>query len=159
MVCVSGFMSFRFLVVTAVLLVTVGCGVSERSGDQPDPTGGTSVGEPEGFPVESTRLVKRFTDSSVPPEYHRSHTITIDARTTGIVIDSYGDEIARDEVPTDPGAWADVLAELPDALDSLPDLDEPDDGCTGGTNIGFTVYVDDEVRFQTDEYRCGGAGR
>lgn len=151
-------MSIRFLSVTAALLLVAGCGVSDRADDASDPTEVTSLEEPTEYPVGSTRIVKHFTDSSVPPKYHRSHTITIDAESTEIIVDSYGDEIGRDEVSTDPDEWARFLTDLPAALESLPDLEEPDDGCVGGTGVGLEVFVDDEIRFETYQYRCGGVG-
>ena len=36
-------------------------------------------------------IIYRFGDASVPPDYHRSYTITVTAGGVRIVVDSYGD--------------------------------------------------------------------
>jgi hypothetical protein len=40
-------------------------------------------------------IVYRFGDASVPPQYHRSYTITVTAGQARVVVDSYGDVLAE----------------------------------------------------------------
>ena len=43
-----------------------------------------------------TEIAYHFADASVPPDYHRSYSITVTAAAVRIVVDSYG-EILADE--------------------------------------------------------------
>ncbi|MCL5991748.1 MAG: hypothetical protein M1419_06560, partial [Bacteroidetes bacterium] len=48
-----------------------------------------------------TKIIYYFYDSSVPPKYHRSYTITITENKLMIVVDSYGDIINEKEFEID----------------------------------------------------------
>lgn len=43
---------------------------------------------------ELTKVVLRYRDGSVPPEYHRSYVIVVEAEQVTATVDVYGDEIA-----------------------------------------------------------------
>ncbi len=78
-----------------------------------------------------------FQDSSVPPQYHRSYQLTVRADESRIVVDSYGDVLADETVPTDPAVWA----ALGEGMAPLVDLtaDTVEQGCTGGTTTSLVV--------------------
>jgi hypothetical protein len=81
-------------------------------------------------------LVYRFNDSSVPPEYHRSYTLTADASSANLVVDSYGDVLHDVTEPNVVDVWQRTI----DASQDLADLaDVTDDGCTGGTSEELRV--------------------
>lgn len=103
------------------------CGTGGRSGPQ-DPAGGDPA----------TTVVVRFHDSSVPPEYHRSWTLRLSDQRISLVVDSYGDVVARETAPMPRRMWADFVAGLDDELAALPD---PVEGevCPGGTSVDFEV--------------------
>lgn len=109
------------------------------------------------FSAADTTITFSFTDSSVAPEHHRSFVLTIvDGRGT-IVVDSYGDETARDEQPVSSDAVEDLLAsynagELAEAFGPT----DPETGCAGGTAVGLTLE-DDEATATTSISQCGGA--
>lgn len=138
---------------TLPLLLLTACGSGSGGSDDPKPDRTES-----GFPLKRTRIRVRFNDASVPPEHHRSSTTTIDADETEIVVDSYGDVVGRDRVPTDPDQWSTFLADLDADLAALPDAVDDVDGCTGGTSTEFEVTVDGEVRFSSIDHRCGQRG-
>jgi hypothetical protein len=49
--------------------------------------------------------VDRFNDSSVPPEYHRRYTLTADAESAQLVVDSYGDVLHDVTEPNEGDRW------------------------------------------------------
>ncbi len=50
---------------------------------------------------EMDQIEYRFSDSSTPPMYHRSYTITINAQQVECVVDVYGTELANETYPID----------------------------------------------------------
>jgi len=104
--------------------------------------------------ADDTMVTYRFQDSSVPPRYHRSYTLTFDRQQAHIVVDSYGDILADQTVEMDPAAWEQVTSSL-DTVGNLQ-VQEPAQGCTGGT--GFVVQVDrgGSKLVDIDGYACGG---
>jgi len=46
---------------------------------------------------ETTKIIYSYGDSSVPPQYHRSYTITVTNEKLHIVVDSYGDILHEKE--------------------------------------------------------------
>jgi len=104
--------------------------------------------------ADDTMVTYRFQDSSVPPRYHRSYTLTFDRKQAHIVVDSYGDILADQTVEMDPAAWEQVTSSL-DTVGNLQ-VQEPAQGCTGGT--GFVVQVDrgGSKLVDIDGYACGG---
>lgn len=95
----------------------------------------------------------QFLDSSVPPRYHRSYELRISSADSTIVVDSYGDVLADDTVPTDPAVWA----ELGSTLDDVAGLraDPVQEGCTGGTVTSVTVVDSDRVLVNLMLDECG----
>ena len=105
---------------------------------------------------DATRVVLRFQDSSVPPEYHRSHTITVTRTSIEKVVDSYGKEIARASAPLDEAGFARVI-ELVRQHRLRPAPATDDGGCTGGTGHRVEVTAGDEVLLRGRVYHCGGS--
>jgi hypothetical protein len=96
-----------------------------------------------------------FGDSSVPPEVHRSYTLTIDRTEVHAVVDSYGDLIGEDTVPLPDEVWTG----LADNLDAVTDLDvsDDDDGCSGGTSRELTITDGDDEVVDVAFSVCGGS--
>lgn len=113
------------------------------------PAGDTGSALPAG-----TVITYEFTDSSVPPPFHRSFVLTVSQTTARIVVDSYGDQLA-DESADVPAATWDALAASYADLESL-EVVEPAQGCTGGTGFSVTVTVDGTVLRDLSGYVCGG---
>lgn len=107
-----------------------------------------------GFTIDDTTITYRFTDSSVPPENHRSFTLTIVDGIGTLVVDSYGDTLDTRAQPIDEAALDDLLTsyrdgELEEAF--TPETVEP--GCAGGTTVALTL-TDGSTTDETSLYRC-----
>ena len=100
-------------------------------------------------------LVYRYQDASVPPHYHRSYSITATEDRILRVVDSYGDEIERQEAPLNPGELRTLLAEVERSLARRATPVEQA-GCTGGTGESVTVSRKGEPLFRASVYHCGG---
>lgn len=95
-----------------------------------------------------------FMDSSVPPQYHRSWTLTVNKENEQIVIDSYGDVLAQEQAPTSAQVWSGLASGLP-ALQALT-VSADTEGCTGGTGEAATVEAAGAVLLDITVYECGG---
>ena len=104
---------------------------------------------------EIDQVTYRFTDSSVPPRYHRSYSIIVTAQVLSITVDSYGDVIAQQELPSSPEQFQSVLAALDQAR--IRKGSKPlEDGCAGGTSDRITAHHQGESIFDSSRYNCGG---
>lgn len=121
-----------------------GCSASD-GGD--DPSG--DVGLPGDAIIEYS-----YQDSSVPPQYHRSFVLTITEAESEIVVDSYGDVLADETVPTSPEVWRRLSDGYPGivGLSLSPRVEE----CTGGTSFDLTVMQSTQTLLQTRGDMCGG---
>ena len=106
------------------------------------------------LPDDAT-VVYAFGDSSVPPAYHRSVTLTVTADETTIVVDSYGDVLAEESAATPTQVWQQLGDTLPD-LESL-EVEPPQQGCVGGTTLRVTVTTPAEELLRLDPEFCGGS--
>lgn len=105
------------------------------------------------LPPNST-VTYEFHDSSVPPPFHRSFVLTFDRATARIVVDSYGDVLADQTVPMTDDAWAGVSRGF-DGVQSLV-IEEPEQGCTGGTGFAVSVADGGVTSFALNGLACGG---
>ena len=101
----------------------------------------------------------RYNDSSVPPEYHRSYTITVREGEARMVVDSYGDELHDVTEPVEDETWTDLLDEVADLRVRQPG---PSSECAGGTSREIQV-TDAEHPIEDPALRghaevCGGTG-
>ena len=121
---------------------TPGCRISE-------------VEEPDNPAVTVSELTYSFGDASVPPEYHRSYTITVTADTAAVVIDSYGEVLADEEYPITAEQFADLNTSLNNNNIRNCTLDD-NAGCTGGTTEGVSYTDSTGAVFSGSVYHCGG---
>lgn len=108
----------------------------------------------EGNLPPSATVVYEFHDSSVPPPFHRSFKLVFNRSEARIVVDRYGDVLADQTAPVTQAAWEQLVDGYP-AVSELV-LEEPADGCTGGTGFAATVTADGSVRFSLAGLACGG---
>jgi len=99
----------------------------------------------------------KFGDSSVPPPYHRSYSIMMDADTIQLTVDSYGDILAKETYPMP----KDGLQKIGEAImkhniKKRKDKKE-NGGCTGGTtrHISYSCKGEEED-FSASLLYCGG---
>lgn len=99
-------------------------------------------------------ITYRFLDSSVPPQYHRSWTLTVTKQDEEIAVDSYGDVLGGGRAETPEAVWAGLAAGLPQ-IEALTVSDDTQ-GCTGGTGEAVTVESGGAVLVDLTVYECGG---
>lgn len=134
-------------VAMAGALLVAGCGSDAAS---PEPSSEGSGG------LSADALITfQFLDSSVPPQYHRSYELTVTAKESRIIVDSYGDVLADEKVPTDPSVWS-TLGSTIDQVSSLTAVDS-EQGCTGGTATSLAVIEGDKVLADLMLDECAGA--
>lgn len=101
---------------------------------------------------EPTRIEYRFTDSSVPPQYHRSWTLVATPDDAQITVDSYGDVLAEKSATMPPDVWDALIAHLPSASSA----DGPAEGCTGGTSMSVLITSGESIVIERQGDNCGG---
>lgn len=89
----------------------------------------------------SATVEYRYHDSSVPPEYHRSYTLTVGGGEAHLVVDSYGDLLHDETEAVDGAEWDDLLAAVTDS--GVEGSQGAGDGCSGGTGRELRVTDDD----------------
>jgi len=96
-----------------------------------------------------------FGDSSVPPEFHRSYSITVMNNIVSVVVDSYGDILADEEYEITNEQFNNIRNSL--LRNDIRNCElGPDDDCAGGTSESVS-YSDGEVElFSESVYHCGG---
>ena len=106
-----------------------------------------------GLPDDAT-VTYAFRDASVPPQYHRSETLTVTKDTSHLVIDSYGDVLADETTGTPAAVWQELGSTLTE-IDALRP-ESMDTGCTGGTGASVVVEAGQEPLVDVDVEFCGG---
>jgi hypothetical protein len=120
-------------------------------GDDDSGTAGTTTTTgPTG--EEITEAGYAFRDSSVPPEYHRSWTLTVTAGQAYIVVDSYGDVVGEETAEIDASTWTEVQANVAGLNDDAAAAAE---GCTGGTGAEVWALAGDETVLEATAEVCG----
>jgi hypothetical protein len=111
-----------------------------------------TIGSGDGLDPSGTEVVLRFTDSSVPPEHHRSYVLTADGSDVHVVVDSYGDVLHDVTEPLSEQVCDDVVSDL-----STAEVDDDHgEGCVGGTSTRLTVTEGSETRVDVTIAACGG---
>lgn len=133
---------FSFLLLVSALFVA--CGSNQKS---------TGAVEPK---ANYDKLVYRFGDASLPPQYHRSYTVTVTETKMNVLVDSYGEKIEEKSFDLKSGDFKGLMDAFTKAGIKNCDMkDEP--GCTGGTSEGVTLYNKDAKTFEGSVYHCGGS--
>ena len=102
-------------------------------------------------------IVYHFQDSSVPPEYHRSVTITAKPGSILRVVDSYGDEIERQEQTLDDEQFGALVEAFRKAGLKSKGEGVGLAGCTGGTGESLKVSNAGTAVFSGNVEHCGGS--
>ncbi len=110
--------------------------------------------------MDYDELIYRFHDSSVPPKYHRSYTITVNHSEITKVVDSYGDVISTTTNPIEDGAFDLIKKKFTKAgikkCESDNGANAVDDGCTGGTGESISCSLNGIKVFSAYVGHCGG---
>ncbi len=100
-------------------------------------------------------ITYHFGDASVPPEYHRSYTITVTADKVGIVVDSYGKILADKRYEITNKQFNDIKNSLKRNKVRNCTLGD-DEGCSGGTTERISFSDGENEIFSGSVYHCGG---
>ena len=100
------------------------------------------------------KITYNFTDASVPPEYHRSFSITVTADKVRIVVDSYGDILADREYEITNKQFDAIRKSLKKNKIGNCSLSD-DKGCTGGTVEKVSFSDGKKEIFSGSVYHCG----
>ncbi len=103
-----------------------------------------------------SQITYQFSDASVPPDCHRSFSITVTDNQASIVVDSYGDILADETYPITAGQFDDLRKGLERnrIMNCAPTDDE---GCTGGTCERISWRDNEKELFSGTVYHCGGS--
>lgn len=104
---------------------------------------------------EADQVTYRFTDSSVPPRYHRSYSIVVTAQSISMTVDSYGDIVAQQYLPSSTAQLKTLLALL-DEAQIRKGKPREERGCTGGTGDRISAHRNGQLLFEAYRYNCNG---
>ena len=104
---------------------------------------------------EITFIKYRYVDASVPPDYHRSYTITASESDWHYTIDSYGTIISDSTQRMTEAWWREIKSAYKKANLRLGKENERN-GCTGGTQVIIDVKFNGKRQLRLTEARCGG---
>jgi hypothetical protein len=100
-------------------------------------------------------ITYHFGDASVPPEYHRSYTMTVTTDKVSIVVDSYGKILADEGYEIANKQFNDIKNSLKKNKIRNCTLGD-DEGCTGGTIERISFSDGENEIFSGSVYHCGG---
>lgn len=97
-----------------------------------------------------------FTDSSVPPPFHRSYTIAANKDSIRLTVDSYGDTLAQKEYPMPENGLEMIGNALLKHKINKRLKGKKSNGCTGGTTEAISWRTKEETHFfDASVYHCG----
>lgn len=144
-------------IVGAALAAVVGVGCAARWDGPEDPEGppaGDAVAE--ALARSNDVVILRFEDRSVPPAYHRSHTIAITRTEIRRTVDVYGTLLDDRHHAIAAGVFDEVIAALARNYVAAVALPTESDGCTGGTGHRVVVERADAIVLDGNVYHCQG---
>jgi len=100
-------------------------------------------------------ITYHFGDASVPPEYHRSYTMTVTTDKVRIVVDSYGEILADEGYEITNKQFNDIRNSLERNKIRNCTLGD-DEGCSGGTIERISFSDGENELFSGTVYHCGG---
>jgi hypothetical protein len=116
----------------------------------------SGAGHDKGFSQSGIDEIRySYYDSSVPPDFHRSYTITVTATSVAIIVDSYGKIISDKKYDGSPEQFNKLIS-LMDAGKIKNVKMKKESGCTGGTGEGITCLKSGETIFSGKAFYCGG---
>ncbi|WMX14024.1 MULTISPECIES: hypothetical protein [unclassified Aureispira] len=102
------------------------------------------------------RFTYEFTDSSVPPPFHRSYTIDANKDSIRLTVDSYGDTLAQKEYPMPENGFERIGVALLKHKINRRLKEKQSKGCTGGTTESISWSAKNEANaFDAFVYHCG----
>jgi hypothetical protein len=116
----------------------------------------TNRTESAAFP-NASKIIYHFGDSSVPPEYHRSYTITITKSNAHLVVDSYGNIVNEATVDVDEKEFSQLLETIQESKIGNRKTAKNIECTGGGTSETLQIYEGETVVFNGSKYPCGNS--
>ena len=138
------------------------CGTACTQSPPPRQESPPDTGEVRDVPtssVEVDTVVYHFRDATVAPQYHRSVTITATPSSILRVVDSYGDEIERQERPLSRDEFQSLVDAFAAARLRENEQERAELPCVGGTGESLTVSNQGVQLFSGSVEHCGGDRR
>lgn len=104
--------------------------------------------------TKASEIDMSFSDSSTPPQYHRSWTGHVRNGIFAITVDAYGTVVAKGSFKVPVATWARVNVLLPKVKSAKSGGSTA--GCAGGTGRTLEVRVAKKVVVSLDTELCGG---
>ena len=105
---------------------------------------------------EADQIIFIYEDASVPPDDHRSYTITVSPDQLFFEVDSYGELIREDSVSITKNKWNQIRQAFVDSqIHNIAEKENPE-GCTGGSGNQVYVRMGFKSLLSGNIYRCGG---
>ena len=145
----------RILVAVVALALMTASACSSGSSDAGSSSEGTPVPTAALHLADDSVITYHLQDSSVPPQFHRSVTVTVTKGTTRVVIDSYGDVLADRSTKTPSEVWAMLDAGMPEAATMV--VNDHPKGCTGGTGRTLDVVTGGQKVVNVEAEFCAGS--
>jgi len=95
---------------------------------------------------EMDQIIYRFSDSSTPPRYHRSYTISITPKEVKCTVNSYGTELANETYPFDENRFK-ALVDQTSMLGGP--INKVARGATGTKGYGFSLMKGGKEFYKT----------
>lgn len=105
---------------------------------------------------EIDKIIYRFIDSSVPPQYHRSYSIEVRADQVRLIVDSYGDVLLDQSFKSNQEIFNRALSAFHGAKISTGEAKE-NPGCTGGKSEKVQLLAGSRTLFSAYSYNCQGS--
>lgn len=105
---------------------------------------------------EVDKVTFHYEDSSVPPKYHRSYTLTVTANSIVVVVDSYGDVLVDTFFLISKDNFKEIINFAEECELSNKNKTSIEDGCSGGTSKSVGLYKGDAEIVYGTVFKCGG---
>jgi hypothetical protein len=100
-----------------------------------------------------SEITYHYGDASVPPDYHRSYSITVTLHNARVTVDSYGDILANKAYKITPEQFNNIRKSLEKNKIRNCRL-SGEDGCTGGTSESISYSDEEKELFSGCVYHC-----
>ncbi len=108
------------------------------------------------IPKNFNKLEYHFQDASVPPEYHRSYSWIITETTIRYVSNSYGTILKDTTQSISLEKWEQCKSAFLNCGIKNKNEVNLEKGCTGGTSITITTWLNEKENFSGFASKCGG---
>lgn len=103
-----------------------------------------------------TRIVFAYKDAAVPPQYHRSYTITVTREQVHLIVDSYGDVLADVTTDMPEKGMENLLKDIDIQQICQSNRDSAQHMGTGGASASLIFYSGSNILLNGEIQQCAG---